>query len=115
MAENAASAKQGLIAEEALHGALPDAKLLIDCAKKGDETAIRLFNEYVDALADAIASFVNIFDPEVIAIGGGVSLAGDFLFGPLNELVPPKCFFGSCGKIVPAKCGNDAGMIGSII
>lgn len=114
-AQEAVDHKKGLIYAKASEGAEVDAKLLIDCAKEGDKIALELFDDYVDALADAIASFVNVFDPEVIAIGGGVSLAGDMLFDRLRRLIPEKCFFGSCGMIVPAECGNDAGMIGSVI
>ena len=115
LAEKAAEEGRGMIAEKAASGAKVDAKLLIDCAQAGDETAIGLFDEYTDALADAIASFVNVLDPQVIAIGGGVSGAGDFLIEPLRKKVPGKCFFGSCGEIVKAAAGNDAGVIGSVI
>ena len=62
----------------------------------------------------ALNAFVNLLDPEVIAIGGGVSEAGDFLMEPLRRKVPEKCFFGSCGRIVKAASGNDAGVIGSL-
>ena len=113
-AELTAKFGEGMIRERAERGEVVDAKLLIDCAKDGDETAKALFAEYVDALADAIATFVNIFDPEVISIGGGVSGAGEMLLKPLRELVPEKCFFGSCGEIVAATAGNDAGILGSI-
>jgi glucokinase len=113
-AEIAAKYGGGLISRRAKNGETVDAKLLIDCARAGDGTAKALFEEYVDALADAIATFVNILDPEVISIGGGVSGAGEMLLAPLRELVPGKCFFGSCGKIVAATAGNDAGILGSI-
>lgn len=114
-AEEAANKGLGAISERVIRGEIADAKLLIECAGSGDETAKRLFDEYVDALADAIASFVNVIDPEVIAIGGGVSGAGDLLLEPLRKLVSEKCFFGSCGRIEIATKGNDAGMIGSLI
>ena len=90
-----------------------DAKLVIDCAKAGDPAAKAVFDAFVDHLAAACVSVVHILDPEVIAIGGGVSHAGEFLFAPLREKVLEKCFFSSCGEIVPAVLGNDAGMIGA--
>lgn len=92
-----------------------DAKFVIDCAKAGDATAKAVFDDFVDHLAAACVSVVHILDPEVIAIGGGISHAGDFLFRPLREKVLEKCFFSSHGDIVPADLGNDAGMIGAAL
>lgn len=91
-----------------------DAKLVIDCAKAGDEAALDLFDRYVDALSAALASMVNIFDPEVIAIGGGICNAGDFLFEPLRMKTCKKAFYnGEIARIVPATMGNDAGIVGA--
>jgi glucokinase len=89
------------------------AKLVIDCARAGDRIAMDIFDRYLDALSSAVASIINLLDPEVIAIGGGVSLAGDFLFDPLRALVHKKSFFRNHGAIVPARLGNDAGIIGA--
>ncbi len=88
-------------------------KFIIDCAKTGDETAKAVFDAYVDYLGSACVSLVHILDPEVIAIGGGICHSGDFLFEPLRKNVLEKCFFDSCGSIVPAVMGNDAGIIGA--
>ncbi len=91
------------------------AKLLIDCAKRGDGTALGIFDRYIDALGSAVASIINILDPETVAIGGGVSLAGDFLFEPLRVDVDKKSFFHTHGSIVPAMLGNQAGMLGAAL
>lgn len=88
-------------------------KFIIDCAKDGDETAKAVFDAYVDHLGSAVVTMVHILDPEVIAIGGGICHSGEFLFEPLRKNVMEKCFFDSCGDIVPAKMGNDAGIIGA--
>lgn len=90
-----------------------DAKFIIDCAKEGDETAKAIFDAYVDHLAAACVSVIHLLDPEVIAIGGGVCHAGEFLFAPLREGITKKCFFSEHGNIVPAVMGNDAGIIGA--
>jgi len=90
-----------------------DAKLVTDCAKEGDEAAKRAFDTYLGHLSSACASMFNILDPEVLAIGGGLCAAGDFLFGPLQSLVTEKCFYKTRGKVVPAVMGNDAGIIGA--
>lgn len=89
------------------------AKLAIDCAKAGDETALAVFHTYVGYLGSAIASVMNMLDMEAVAIGGGVSGAGEFLFEPLRRDVDAKCFFKNHGSVVPAQMGNDAGMIGA--
>ena len=83
------------------------------CAKEGDETAKAVFDQYIDSLSSACASIYNLLDPEVIAIGGGVCGAGEFLFAPLREKTTGKCFYKTHGKLVPAELGNDAGMIGA--
>lgn len=88
-------------------------KFIIDCAKDGDVTAKAVFDAYVDHLGSACVSIIHLLDPEVIAIGGGICHSGDFLFEPLRQNVLEKCFFDSCGQIVPAKMGNDAGIIGA--
>lgn len=90
-----------------------DARLVTDCAKAGDAAANAAFSRYVGHLSSACASIFNLLDPEVVAIGGGLCAAGEFLFAPLNAQVDAKCFFPSRGKIVPAVLGNDAGMIGA--
>lgn len=89
------------------------AKVVIDAAKEGDARGQEIFDRYVDQLSSALVSIANLLDPEVIALGGGVSLAGDFLFEPLREQVRQKSFFHFSHKVVPAELGNDAGIIGA--
>jgi len=90
-----------------------NAKVVIDCAREGDEAALKIFNEYVDHLGSAVASLINILDCQCVAIGGGVCGAGEFLFEPLRENVHKKSFFEHHGRVVPAVMGNDAGIIGA--
>lgn len=91
------------------------AKLVIDCAKAGDAIARDIFDRYVDQLGSAVVSCLHMLDPEVVAIGGGISHAGEFLFAPLRENVRRKCFYEEFGRIVPAQLGNDAGIIGAAL
>lgn len=90
-----------------------DAKFLVDCAKAADPIALNIWNKYLDYLSSFCASIFNILDPEVLAIGGGLCGAGDFLFEPLRQLTSQKCFYKTHGNIVPAVLGNNAGIIGA--
>lgn len=92
-----------------------DAELVTDCAKAGDPAALAVFNAFAGHLSSACASVFNFLDPQVIAIGGGLCAAGDFLFSRLHEATDRKCFFKNHGIIVPAALGNDAGIIGAAL
>lgn len=89
------------------------AKLVVDCAKEGDSIAKDIFERYIDHLSSAILSCIVLLDPEVIALGGGVSLSGDDFYEELRRLVQKKSFFHRPYRIVPAEMGNDAGVIGA--
>lgn len=90
-----------------------DAKLVIDAARDGDAYALEIFEAFIDNLSAAITSITALLDPEIIAIGGGVSGAGDILFDSLRKRVKEKSFFDVDYKIVPADLGNDAGIVGA--
>lgn len=91
-----------------------DAKLILDCAKAGDATAYDLFEHYAALLGAGITSAISILDPEIVALGGGVSNAGAFLLDRVNEFVQGHVFFaGYQGRVVAAQLGNDAGIIGA--
>ena len=69
----------------------------------------------LNILSSACASIYNILDPEVLALGGGLSAAGPFLFDPLQDKVSKNAFYSTRGKLVPAVLGNEAGMIGAAL
>lgn len=92
-----------------------DARLVIDCAGAGDAVAMEIFDRYVDRLSDALTTYANLLDPEVIALGGGVSDAGEFLLAPLRAAVERKSFFKYPYKIVAARMGNRAGIAGAAL
>ena len=92
-----------------------DAKVVLDSAKAGDSMAKEIFERYVDHLSTALASYSVLLDPEVIALGGGVSHTGEFLLEPLRQKVKEKSFFHYLHKIVAGKLGNDAGIIGAAL
>lgn len=82
----------------------------------GDEAAACVIEHYLDYLAIGVANTVNLLQPEVFCIGGGVSLQGDSLLLPLRKRVEALSFAGSNGmrtRLVLASLGNDAGIIGA--
>lgn len=92
-----------------------EAKTVIDAARSGDEVAVAVYNHYTDCLAQAIASVVNLLDPEIIVLGGGVSKAGDFLLEPLLNKYPQYVLFND-QPLPPVKLavlGSEAGIIGA--
>lgn len=93
------------------------AKTVLDAAAAGDALGLALFEEYVDNLAQVTASLINFLDPDIIALGGGVANAGEFLLVPLRRAVPKYVTFAALQqtKILKAEMGNDAGIIGSAL
>ena len=91
------------------------AKTVIEAAKSGDEYGVNLFEEYTDNLAQVVASLINFLDPDIIALGGGVANAGDFLLKPVREKMLKYTVFPKLvkTKILKAEMGNDAGIIGA--
>ena len=94
-----------------------NAKIVIDCAKAGDRTAQAVFAGYVKGLAHGIVSIINCIDPEVIVLGGGVSMAGEFLLDAVREAVAPLVFYKGMpyARIELARLGADAGIIGAAL
>lgn len=88
---------------------------LTKLARQGDRRAKNIWKETAQYLGRGLVMVVNVFDPEVIVIGGGMTGAGDFLFKPLRDYVKKNALSvpGNKVKIVKAKLGNDAGVIGA--
>jgi glucokinase len=88
---------------------------LIAAHQAGDAEATRIWLRSLRALACAIASFINILDPETVIIGGGIARAGAALFEPLETLLRPIEWqpAGHTVKLVPARMGEYAGALGA--
>ena len=89
-------------------------RTVTDAAKDGDEAARAVVATAGRHLGVAFSSYANIFDPDVIVIGGGVSAVGDLLLDPAREelrsrALPPM----NQTEVRPAELGGDAGMIGA--
>ncbi|OON97791.1 MAG: glucokinase [Candidatus Epulonipiscioides saccharophilum] len=90
------------------------AKIPFDLAWQGDKVALNVINNYIDYLAIGINNIINIFKPQVLLIGGGVSRQGDKLIKPLIERVQKMVFGGHLStEIKVAILGNDAGLVGA--
>ncbi len=89
--------------------------LVTELAHDGDETAIEVLDLIGTNLGVALASFVNIFNPEVIVIGGGVIAAGELLLEPARREVARRALPPSRDevRIVAAQFGVEAGMVGA--
>ena len=92
-----------------------NAKIVIDAAKEGDAVAKEVFAGYVNGLAHGLVNLINVIDPEVIVLGGGVSMAGEFLLDAVREAMKPLIFFKSMpyADVKLATLGADAGLIGA--
>lgn len=82
---------------------------------QGDETAQNVWAHAMNVLADALAAQIVLTDPGSIVIGGGLSLAGDTLFGPLRAALPQRLTFRLPPPILAAELGDRAGLIGAAI
>ncbi len=84
-------------------------------AKAGDAVARTVFVEAGAGLGVGLASLVNIFNPEVIVIGGGVAAAWDLLMPPALDTMKHRAFQAMAArvKVVPAEKGGDAGIYGN--
>lgn len=96
-------------------GRYNSSKELVDAYLQGEELASRVWLRSVYHLACAIVSFINIIDPEVVLLGGGISQAGQALLGPLKTFMD-KLEWRPDGYCVPVKLstlGNQAGALGA--
>jgi glucokinase len=86
-------------------------------AVAGDEAACSVLAAIGRSLGAGIASVVNIFEPEVVVIGGGAAAAGDLLLDPARETVAQRALRPGRDhvRIVPAALGEEAGMIGGAL
>ncbi|KUH36563.1 MULTISPECIES: ROK family protein [Streptomyces] len=93
----------------------PDADAA-DCAEavaSGDERAVRVWQDAVDALADGLVTALTLLDPRTLIIGGGLAEAGETLFTPLRAAVAERITFQQRPAIVPAALGDTAGCLGA--
>jgi glucokinase len=114
-AERARANPEGDLGRAAGEGKVVDAKLAVDLAAVGPGDARDVLEHVGLVLGTAIASYVNIFNPEVVVLGGGFARAGDLLFEPARKVVAERALppGRDLVRIVPALLGPEAGLIGA--
>lgn len=92
-----------------------DARTLVRKAEEGDAHARAILDGIGRRLGSAIGSFVNIFNPEVVVVGGGFARAGELLLAPAREVAAREALSpaGAELRIVRAELGEMAGLIGA--
>ena len=91
-------------------------KTAFAAAKKGDVVAQAVVDKYIRYVSEGVVNYINIFRPEVLIIGGGISAEGEYLLAPIKEFAAKYSYAGSFApkvEIVCATLGNDAGIIGA--
>ncbi len=87
-----------------------------DAMRAGDPIAAQVIEEYIGYLATGLVNIINIFQPDILCIGGGISNEGENLLAPLRTVVENERYTKHNDKqTVICKCslGNDAGIIGA--
>ena len=113
--ETAAARPEGDLGRAAAAGRDVDARLAVELAADGPGDARDILEQVGFYLGIGIASFVEIFNPEVVVLGGGFARAGDLLFEPARRVVAERTLSPARDvvRIVPALLGVEAGLIGA--
>jgi glucokinase len=90
-------------------------EIVAEAALQGDGVAKRIFERTGYWIGIALSSVVNLLNPEVIIVGGGVAQAGDLLLDPIRETISKRALAISAQtvQIIPAQLGNSAGVVGA--
>ena len=108
------------IIDDMLDGNLDNANARVAFAamKQGDEVGKEIVDEFISYLACGIANTINIFQPNVLSIGGGVCNEKDYLLVPLKEAIFKETYTREGTprtEIKIAEMGNDAGIVGAAV
>ncbi len=91
------------------------AQVVVEEAMKGDQLAMEIMHGAATAIGIGVVNLVNLFDPEKVIIGGGVSNAGPLLFDPVRRIVKDRAMDIAWQglEIVPTALGDDVGLVGA--
>lgn len=93
-------------------------KTAFDAMRAGDAAGSKVVEEYITYLGCGLVNVINIFQPEVLCIGGGICKEGDNLLRPLNKIIEKERYSKyskNQTKLCVAELGNDAGIIGAAL
>jgi glucokinase len=90
--------------------------LVAQAAAAGDALALQVMEETGFYIGVGVANLINIMNPEVFVIGGGIAQAGELLLGPVRRTVAARAVAlqAKTAKIVPAELGDNAGVMGAV-
>ena len=91
--------------------------IVTELAHAGDDAAVSVLRQIGRRLGYGLVGVVNVFNPELIVIGGGALAAGDLLLGPAREVVAERALppAREMVSIVPAEFGDESGMLGAAL
>jgi glucokinase len=114
-AQAAAETPDGDLGRAARAGRRVDARLATELAREGPGAARAVVEHVGFHLGVGIASYVNIFNPEAVVVGGGFAEAGDLLLEPARRVVAESALEPARNgvRIVPAELGPEAGLVGA--
>ena len=92
------------------------AQIVYDAAAAGDPIANEIVRDTARYLGAGVANLLNIFNPDIVVIAGGVTAAGDALFVPLRAEVRRRAFSPAVQavRIVPGELPGTAGVVGAV-
>jgi len=110
-----ASGHAATMAAQEQFGPAADAHRLVRLANEGDSAAAEILAELGSRLGAGMVSLVNVFNPELIVVGGGFAAAGDLLLEPARERVAREALSPAreLVRIVRAELGTAAGLVGA--
>ncbi len=100
----------------AARGGKVSGRIPFEAARAGDAAGVALLDRYYSYLACGLSNLINIFQPDVVVIGGGISGEGEKLTDPLTPIVMRECYGNGIVKMPvlrTATLGNDAGILGA--
>ena len=91
------------------------AEIVATAANQGDKLGRNIMEKTGEYLGTGVANIINLFNPELVIVGGGVARAGDLIFKPLKKAVQKRAFSVSAevAKIIPVSLGKDCTVIGA--